>query len=265
MDVKSFPYWQQQPPGKALFPDIEWNKPEQRAHAGKLAIVGGNKLGFVSVGDAYTTAQNAGVGQVRVLLPNVLKKSVPPIITGVVFAPDNPSGGLSKEAAPDLHAFGAWADAVLMIGDSGRNSETAILYEDFLREYSGQLTITRDTIDLLLNSPELMVERDNTLLVVSFAQLQKLFTKVYYPKILTFSMHLQQLVETLHKFTITYPVAIVTFHQEQLIISSAGQVTTTPWDNPMAIWKGHVATKAAAYWLWNPSKPLEAATTSLTS
>ena len=263
--MKSFPYWQQQTLGQALFPDIEWNKPEQKGQAGKLAIIGGNKLGFVSVGDAYATATNAGVGRVRVLLPEILKKSVPPTLVDVVFAPDNPSGGLSKEAAGDMNALGAWADAVLMIGDSGRNSETAILYEDFLRDYSGQLTITRDAIDLLLNSPELVVERENTLLVISFAQLQKLFTKVYYPKILTFSMHLQQFVETLHKFTITYPVTIVTYHQEQIVISSGGQITTTPWDNPMAIWKGHVATGAAAYWLWNTKKPLEAATASLVS
>lgn len=263
--MQPFPYWQRQTSSKALFPDIEWNRPEQRAHAGKLGIVGGNKLGFVSVGDAYATAGNTGIGQVRVLLPQVLKKSVPPILTDVVFAPDNPSGGLSREAGADMRALGAWADAVLLIGDAGRNSETAILYEDFLRDYHGQLTITRDAVDLLLNTPELVVERDNTLLVVSFAQLQKLFTKVYYPKILTFSMQLQQLVETIHKFTITYPVTIMTFHQDHLVVASAGHVTTTPWDNPMAIWKGHVATQAAAYWLWNPKKPLEAATASLAS
>lgn len=265
MDVNGFPYWQQQAPDKALFPTIEWNRPEQRAHAGKLGIVGGNKLGFVAVGDAYATAQAAGIGQIRVLLPQTLKKSVPPIISDVVFAPDNPSGGLSKEASPDMKVLSAWADAVLMIGDAGRNSETAILYEDFLRDYSGQLTITRDAIDLLLNTPELVMERDNTLLVVSFAQLQKMFTKVYYPKILTFSMQLQQLVETLHKFTITYPVTVMTFHQEHIVIASAGQVTTTRWENPMAIWKGHVASNAATYWLWNPKKPLEAATASLIS
>lgn len=258
-----FKYWRQQTSDKALFPDIEWNRPEQKSHAGKLAIVGGNKLGFVAVGDAYATAQAAGIGQIRVLLPEVLKKSVPPVIGDVVFAPNNPSGGLSKEADANMKAISAWADAVLLIGDAGRNSETAILYEDFVRNYGGLLTITRDAVDLMLTAPEVMVERDNTLLVASFAQLQKIFMKVYYPKMLTFSMQLQQLVETLHKFTITYPVTIMTLHQDHLVIASSGQVTTTPWNNPMAIWKGTVGTHAATYWLWNPGKPLEATTTSL--
>jgi len=263
--METHPYWKQQTPGKLLFPDVEWNKPEQRSLAGKLGIIGGNKLGFVAVGDAYSIATSDAVGQVRVLLPDALKKSVPPVMTDITFGASNPSGGLSREAAPAMHALGAWADAILFIGDSGKNSETAILYEDFIRDYHGQLTITRDGVDLFMNTPELVVEREHTLLVVSFAQLQKLFTKVYYPKILTFSMQLQQLVETLHKFTITYPVTILTFHQGHIVVAAEGQVTTTPWEAPMAIWKGVVATHAAAYWLWTPSKPLQAVTASLAS
>ena len=263
--MQQFPYWQQQVPGKPLFPDIEWNKPEQRSLAGKMGIIGGNKLGFVAVGDAYTIATETGVGNVRVLLPEILRKSVPAILTDVLYASNNPSGGLSKDAKPEMHALGSWANAILMIGDAGRNSETAILYEDFLRDYKGQLTLTRDSVDLLMNTPELVVERDDTLLVVSFAQLQKLFSRVYYPKMLTFSMQLQQLVETIHKFTITYPISILTFHQNHIIVSSKGQVTTTPWDNPMSIWKGSAATQAASYWMWTPAKPLEAVTASLLS
>ncbi len=261
--METHPYWQRQLPGKPLFPEVEWNKPEQRGQAGKLGIVGGNKLGFLAVGDAYTVAHDVGVGQVRVLLPDILKKAVPSMLTDVIYGASNPSGGLSREAIHETTALSAWADGILLIGDAGRNSETAILYEDFVRNYRGQLTIARDSVDMLMTAPDVVVERDDTLLVVSFAQLQKLFRKVYYPKMLTFSMQLQQLVETLHKFTITYPVTIITYHQDHLVIASAGQVTTTPWDNPMSIWKGMVATSAAAYWLWSPQKPLQAATASL--
>lgn len=261
--MDTHPYWQKQLPTAPLFPDVEWNKPEQRGQAGKLGIIGGNKLGFLAVGDAYTVAHDAGVGQVRILLPDVLKKAVPTTITDVIYGASNPSGGLARDAAIEMGALGAWADSILLIGDAGRNSETAILYEDFIRNYDRQLTITRDAVDLFMNAPDVVVEREKTLLVVSFAQLQKIFSKVYYPKILTFSMQLQQLVEALHKFTITYPVTIMTFHQNQLIVASGGQVTTTPWDAPLAIWKGMVATSAATYWLWSPSKPLQAATASL--
>jgi hypothetical protein len=76
-------------------------------------------------------------------------------------------------------------------------------------------------------------------------------------------MQLMQLVETLHKFTITYPVTIVTFHQNQLIVAHAGQVSTTQFEEPMAIWRGITATRAACYLLWNPKKPFETITTSI--
>lgn len=261
--METHSYWQRQTHDTPLFPDIEWNKPEQRSRAGRLGIIGGNKLGFAGVGEGYASAGEAGVGEVRVLLPDVLRKTVPAAITDALFAPTNPSGGLSREALGDMKAIGEWATGVLLIGDAGRNSETAILYEDFVHTYHGPLMIARDAFDLLTNALEPVAERPHTALVLSFAQLQKLFRGVYYPKVLTFSIQLQQLVENLHKFTITYPVTIVTFHKDHLVIANAGEVTTMPWENPMAIWRGSVATRAMSYWLWTPDKPLQAMTASL--
>ena len=257
------PYWHKQAAGTPLYPDIEWSKPEQKSQAGRLAIIGGNKLGFAGVAEAYGNALECGVGEVRVLLPDVLKKTIPPTITDTIFGATNPSGSLGRDSLVEMKALGAWSTGVLMIGDAGRNSETAIVYEDFLREYTGPLTITRDAVDLIKHASANIVERPDTLVVVSFAQLQKIFQLVYYPKVLTFSMQLTSLVEAIHKFTITYPVSLAVLFKDHLLVASGGEVTSTPWDNPMAIWRGQTAAKAACYWLWNPKKPLESATASL--
>lgn len=256
-------YWQKQTPQQPLFADIEWEKPVQKALAGKLCIIGGNKLGFASVASSYTEAVQAGAGSVRIVLPDALKKAVPADMTDAMFVPTNPSGGMERTAEAELLGLASWADEVLLAGDAGRNSETAMLYENLLNKYAGMATITRDAVDLLRNTPELLAERPNTLLVVSFAQLQKLFQSLYYPKTLLFSMQLTNLVDTLHKFTITYPVTLTVLHKEHLIVASGGNVTSTPWDEPMAIWRGSVAAKAATYWLWTPKRPLEAVTASL--
>lgn len=256
-------YWQQQTADAPLFPDVEWNKPERRDQAGKLGIVGGNKLGFIAAAEGYQTALDAGVGQVRVLVPDVLRRTIPASMTDVVFGASNPSGSLAKESLGELQALGAWADGLLLIGDAGRNAETALLYETFVQQYNGPLTVTRDAVDLVKNNPSLLVERPDTLLVVSFAQVQKLFQSVYYPRILTYSMQLLQLVEALHKFTITYPCTVVTLHKDTLIIASGGDVVTQPWDNAMAIWRGTVATRAAGYWLWHRSSSLESVAASV--
>lgn len=256
-------YWRKQNITEPLFPDIEWNKPERRDLAGRLGIIGGNKLGFAGVAEAYSTALNSGAGQVRVLLPDVLKKTIPSVITDTIFTATNPSGSLASDALGDMLALGEWSSGVLLVGDAGRNSETAIAYEKFLSEYQGPLTITRDAIDLIKNDSHLLVERQNTLLVGSFAQIQKLFQAVYYPKVMTFSMQLMQCVEAMHKFTITYPISIVTLHQDNLIIASGGEVVTQEWDSPLRIWRGETAARMATYWMWNSAKPLESAAASI--
>jgi NAD(P)H-hydrate repair Nnr-like enzyme with NAD(P)H-hydrate dehydratase domain len=263
--MNEYVYWKRQTTEKPLFPDIEWSKPEQKSQSGKLGIIGGNKLGFAGVAEAYSVALQTGAGHIRVLLPDVLRKTIPSAITDAIFAPTNPSGSLAKEAIAEMSAIGEWANSILLIGDAGRSGETAVVYEQFIQTYSGQLILTRDAIDLVKNAAEMLVERPNTVLVASFAQLQKLFQSVYYPKVLTFSMQLTNLIEAVHKFTITYPVTIVVLHKDHLVIASGGEVTSQVWDNPMLIWRGSVAAKAAAYWLWTPGKPLEAITSSIVS
>jgi hypothetical protein len=257
------PYWHKQTAGKPLFPDIEWAKPEQRSQRGRLGIIGGNKLGFMGVAESYSAALQIGTGEVRVLLPDVLKKSIPNSMTDIVYGSTNPSGSLSKDALTEMNAIGDWSTGVLLIGDAGRNSETAILYENFIRDYLGLLIITRDAIDLIKNSSSTLVDRPNTLIIASFAQLQKLFQAVYYPKVLTFSMQLTNLIEALHKFTISYPISIAVLHKDVLLVASSGEVTSTSWSDPMEIWRGKTAANAAVYWMWNPSKLLESVTASL--
>ena len=261
--MDQYPYWKKQSADKPLFPDIEWSRPEQKSQSGRLGIIGGNKLGFAAVADSYTTALKTGAGEVRILLPDLLKKMIPSSMTDVIYGISNPSGGLARESLVEMKAIGDWATGILLIGDAGRNSETSIVYEDFIREYHGMLTITRDAIDLVKNSSMELVERPNTLIIASFAQLQKLFQTVYYPKVLTFSMQLTNLVEAIHKFTITYPISIAVLHQDTLLVASGGQVTSTPYKNAMKIWRGETATNAAVYWLWNSSKTLESVTASL--
>lgn len=261
MEPNSF--WQIQSATKPLFPDIEWSKPEQKSHAGKLTIIGGNKLGFTAVSDAYGLANELGAGQIRAVLPDALKKSFPVSVSDALFIASNISGGFSKDAIPEIISAANWADVVLLVGDMGRNSETAMACERLLDKFSGHLVVTRDAIELFKPVAERLVNREKTTIVASFAQVQKLFQSVYYPRILSFSMQLMQFVDALHKFTITYPVTLVTFHQNHLVVAYGGNVVTEEFDEPMAIWRGLTATKAACYLLWSPDKPLEAIATSM--
>ena len=258
-----YPYWKKQTSEKALFPEIEWNKPQQKQMAGHLAIIGGNKLGFMAVANSYQTALDYGAGEVKLLLPGVLKTLMPRDITDISYAPNNTAGSFSNLAVTELKVIGSWATAVLFIGDSSKNSETGLLFSEFIAQYEKPIIITRDAIDLLMQDMANILQKENVTLITSLAQLQKIFRTTYYPKMITFNMQLNNLVEILHKFTLTYPSTIVTYHAEKVVIAYSGEVVTADIQKPMSLWSGEFAVKASCQIMWSPNKPLEATTSAI--
>lgn len=251
-------YWRTQTTKKPLFENILWSKPDQPAQAGRIGIVGGTKSTFLAVSKAWQTISDLQV-QASLVLPADLKpilKNLP----GAEFSDTNPSGGLSQKALPNLLALTNNTDGILLVGDAGKNSETSLLYEKFINAVndSPPIIIARDAIELVSGSFNRLVNLPNAVLVMSFSQTQKLFRSVFYPTMLLFSMSIPKLVEAMHKFTITYPLTIVLFHQNQLFIAHNGQVVSTDFDKMGDIWQGILPAKIACWCSWNPQKPLEA-------
>ena len=163
----------------------------------------------------------------------------------LILAPSNPSGGLALGAERDLAVAAGWSNNLLFIGDNGANAETAKLLERFLTNPTHQetrVTLARDTIDLLVYSAEALLARENCHLVLSLAQLQKL----------AFSQGVKQIAETLHKFTISYRVVITLFHDDNLLVAGEGEVVSQPFTQPMRVWSGEIATREAAWSVWQP-------------
>jgi NAD(P)H-hydrate repair Nnr-like enzyme with NAD(P)H-hydrate dehydratase domain len=59
--------WQKQASSKPLFDDLLWSRPEQKALAGKLLIIGGNSHAIAAPGEAFMLASKAGAGDIRVV------------------------------------------------------------------------------------------------------------------------------------------------------------------------------------------------------
>ena len=123
--------------------------------------------------------------------------------------------------------------------------------------------ITRDSVDLLTeNQPERWLMNENLIIFASVAQLQKLLRAVYYPKMLLMSQSLVQVVEVLHKFTLSYPVSIVTLHNEQILVAGNGVVKAVPLAksgcSPITLWNGEMAAKIVGMNLFNPSNVVNA-------
>lgn len=255
-------YWHKQT-DKPLFPNLLWSRPGNRQQAGKLLIIGGNLYGFAAAAEAYAGAERAGIGVGRVLLPDALQKLVGRSLEAGEFAPSNPSGSFSQKALVDFMAHTAWADGILLAGDLGRNSETAILIEKFITAYSGQLTLTKDAVDYVSNLAQTVLARPQTTLVLSFAQLQKLAMGVKFSPPFTFSMGILRFIENLHAFTSVHPVSIIVKHLDIIFVAANGTVSSTKLAIPLPIWRVTTAAYASVWWLQNPTQTYEALTSAV--
>ena len=256
-------FWHKQAAGEPLYPDLLWSRPENKKQAGKLLIVGGNAHGFAAAGEAYGEAVKAGIGTARVLLPDSLQKTVGKVFEAGEYAPSTPSGSFARRALAELLAMAEWADAVLLAGDLGRNSETAILLEQFVSKYSGQLVLTKDAADYFTKAPVILLNRENTTLVISFAQLQKIAVSARFPTAFSFEMDFLHLVDALHEFTHKHQANIIVKHLQTIFVAAAGQVSTTKLSEDPEPWRVTTAAHVATWWLQNPAKPFAALTTSL--
>ena len=236
-----------------LFPDLLWSRPENKRQAGKLLIVGGNTHGFAAPVATYNAAVVAGVGTSRVILPDKLKKALGTSFTEAEFAPSTPSGSLAKRALDTLLDNAKWADGVLLAGDFGRNSETAVLLSSFMSKFGGQVTVANDGLDYFSNSNSPLLTRQNTLSVINMGKLQKLGKNNRPNPPVRHAMSLLELVNLLSG----WGANVITKHADSYIVSSGGKVCTTPSKKEQN-WQSELAAYAAVWHLQNPSKSFEA-------
>jgi hypothetical protein len=256
-------YVHKQTKDKPLYPDLLWSRPEQTSLAGKLLIIGGNVHGFAAPAEAYQAATKAGIGTIRILLPDSLQKTVGKILLQGEYAPSTPSGSFGRNALAMLLEMSNWADGVLLAGDFARNSETAILLEQFITKYQGQLTLTKDTADYFLSMPNIVLDRQDTTLVIAFAQLQKLAMHAHFDKAFTFEMDYLRLVSYLHEFSEKTKAALIVKHLDTIFVAYNGQVSTTKVDSDIHAWRVRTAAQAATWQIQNPKKVFAALTMSV--
>jgi ADP-dependent NAD(P)H-hydrate dehydratase / NAD(P)H-hydrate epimerase len=242
-----------------LFPDLIWSRPENKRQAGKLLIVGGDANGFAAPASAYSAALKAGIGTTRVLLPSALQKTLGKHFAEAEFAPSTPSGSFSRQALDSFLESANWADGVLLAGDFGRNSETAILLDSFVEKYTGQLTIAGDGLDYFLDSKNSVLGRDHTLLVINLGKLQKLAKNNRAGTPVLHAMNLHELITVLSDWTNSSAVSFITKHADNLVVAANGKASTTP-ETTDSNWQADLAAYASVWQLQTPDKPFEALT-----
>ena len=241
------------------YQDLKWNLPEQKR--GIVNIIGGNIQNFrTEIKTAEFLANAYPVKEARLVLPDVLKSNLPEL-PNIVFLPSTESGSYDESQAM-ANVFNT-GDFNLVLGDLSKNSITGGAIAGACQRSEKMTLLTRDTIDIIAsNTPEKTIINENLILFATLAQLQKLLRAVYYPKMLQLSQSLIQVSETLYKFTLSYPVRIITIHGGQILFAENGNIRAIPLEkssySPTTIWGGELAAKISCMNLYNPNNFLSA-------
>ena len=79
---------------------------------------------------------------------------------------------------------------------------------------------------------------------------------------LLLSQSLVQVTEVLHKFTLSYPVGMITLHNGQILAAKDGIVKAVPLEDSgysaITVWSGELAAKVVAMNLYNPNNFIQA-------
>jgi len=239
---------------KAPARDLTWNIPEQKQ--GIVNVIGGNSQSFkTEIRVSEFLVNNYPIRELKTVLPDVLKDQLPPL-PNFVFLNSTESGSFGdKDSLKNILNL---ADFNLILGDFSKNTITAQILASACHYSEKPLLITRDAVDIIANeNPERALTNENMILFASITQLQKLLRAIYYPRVLLLSQSLMQVCETLHKFTLSYPIPIITLHDGQILIAKNGLVKAIPLDksgySPIFFWQGELAAKIVAMNLYNPN------------
>ena len=241
------------------YEDLKWNIPERKQ--GRVNVIGGNGQSFrTPVKVAEFLSAHYPIETVNLVLPDALQGKLPPV-PEVVYLKSTEIGSFADgegitEAVQE-------ADYSLLVGDLTKNTTTGRAIASACENSASPLLITRDAVDVVAeNMTNLLLMNENLVFFASVAQLVKLLRAAYYPKMLLVSQSLVQVVEVLHKFTLSYPVKIVTLHNGQVLVAENGKAVAMPLEktgySPLTFWLGEPMAKIVALNLYNPNNFIQA-------
>lgn len=236
------------------YEDLKWNIPERKQ--GRMNVIGGNGQSFrTPVKIAEFLGAHYPIEVVNLVLPDALQGKLPPV-PEVVYLKSTEAGSLADEEG--LTGVMQVADYNLVVGDLSKNAVTGRIVASACENSALPLLITRDAVDIVAeNGPEKLLMKENLVIMASVAQLMKLLRSVYYPKMLLMTQSLAQVVEVLHKFTLSYPAGFVTLHNGQILVAKDGEVVAVPLEksghSALTFWMGEMAAKIAVLNLYNPN------------
>ncbi len=222
-----------------------------------MLVIGGQAQDFARVAGAFISADQAGAGTLRVIMPDSTEKFTR-MLPNIEYAPSNPSGSFSKRALADFLDASLWADHVLLAGDLGKNSETTTILDGYLLKCPTPVSISSDALDSIA-MPRLQLLQRPIILNVNLKQLQKLGVEYGLTTAPVSGSNQTQLSEILQALTTNMSGSIIYRHDDHYWIAHNGLVCSSP-----AVRESDQQAAHAAVWaMQQPAKLYEALVCSL--
>jgi NAD(P)H-hydrate repair Nnr-like enzyme with NAD(P)H-hydrate dehydratase domain len=219
--------WLRQEPGKPLFEDVLWLKPENPHQRPKVLIIGGSSHGFVTTTKLYEAIKSKSAYQTRLIMPKSLEKILGHAMTDAIFADSTSSGEIAGTAKNEILSAMNWAEAVIFSDDLGNNSQTEILVTELLKQIDKPTYFLGQAIDLLQKSAQSAVDNPHLIFVGELAKISKLNSATTSQTALLQADGLIKLVEKLQDISAEWNSAIITQAESQIIVAERGRVATT--------------------------------------
>lgn len=239
-----------------LFPDLIWSRPENKKQAGKLLIVGGQANQFTRVSTSFNSAEKAGAGHIRVLLPDSLEK-LTQHFPGIEYAQSNQSGSFSKRALATMNEMSEWADSVLLAGDIGKNSETTTVIDGYLLRCITPTIITEDS----LNSTSLPMEqilKRQIILILEWSKFQKKTNELEVIDPFLSADPIDKISDNLAKVFRHHVAGLVIVQDEKIWCVQQGKVSLTQVNTAVDL--SELSSYCSVWSMQHPSKMFEAIT-----
>jgi NAD(P)H-hydrate repair Nnr-like enzyme with NAD(P)H-hydrate dehydratase domain len=243
-----------------LYPKVLYNRPITRTGAGRLLIAGGHSGEFSLPTTLYQLALAAGLGECRVVLPDVLAKFLGGA-PGVAFATSTESGSLAREALGRIVELAEDADAVALGASLSGNSSTSMLIERLAKEIDRPLIIFDDALPALKPNITSVTNRPDVLIIATMAEIFKLCGALNIPINVRPGAGLINKLEIIQDLAAASAASYAVYGTEIIIAAGSHPLTVTPINYQLSLMPALFYAALSTYWIQSPSAPAEGLTT----
>jgi len=232
-----------------LFPNILYNRPVTRSGAGRLLLLGGHSGEFSLPAAIQQLALAAGVGECRVLLPDVLAKFLGGA-PGTFFAPATSSGSLSREALGRILELSEEADAVALGASLSNNSNTTMLLDKLVAEIERPLIVFDEALTSLGAGITAVTDNPDALIIVTMAEAFKICGHLQVP------IHIRPDAGLINKLEIVQDLKAASrcgyaVYGTEIIVAADTELIVTPMNYRLSLVPALFYSVLGTFWLQN--------------